>query len=89
MDLANWRKTDDAIQDEEALLCKVATEHDQADAMQLAHSPGWETLMAILESYGERPLKRPWPMDLEDESPAGSPSEKLAKRLKQAASLEP
>lgn len=37
---------------ERALLCRVATEHDQADAMQLSQSSGWETVMAILESYG-------------------------------------
>jgi hypothetical protein len=45
--------------------------------------------MAILESYGERPLKRPWPLETEQDSgDAGSPSETLAKRFKQAASLE-
>lgn len=56
-----------------------------ADAMQLAHSPGWKTLMAILESYGERPLKRSWLSTTEDTpSDAGSPSEQLAKRFKQA-----
>ena len=45
--------------------------------------------MAILETYGERPLKRPWYLDSEEESgDAGSPSENLAKRFKQAASLE-
>lgn len=57
-----------------------------ADAMQLAHSSGWETLMAILESYsGERSLKRSWLSTTEDTpGDAGSPSEQLAKRMKQA-----
>jgi len=80
-------------QDEEALLCRVATERDQVDAMQLTEAPGWGTLMAILESYGERPLsnslKRHWPLELEDDGLDGSPSEQLAKRFKQAASLSP
>lgn len=44
--------------------------------------------MAILESYGERPLKRYWPVDFDDTpSTPGSPSEHLAKRFKQAASF--
>ena len=73
-----------------ARLCKVATRHDQVDAIHLAESSGWGTLMAILESYGERPRKRPWPLDDPDElSNASSPSERLAKRFKQAASLQP
>lgn len=49
--------------------------------------------MAILESYGERPLKRSWPLDDDDDhnnilKPANS-SEHLAKRFKQAASINP
>ncbi|KIX07513.1 uncharacterized protein Z518_02166 [Rhinocladiella mackenziei CBS 650.93] len=76
-------------QEEERLLCNVATKRDQVDAIHLTDSSGWGTLMAILESYGERPLKRPWPLETEDESfNPGSPSENLAKRFKQAASLE-
>jgi hypothetical protein len=67
----------------------VATERDQVDAIHLTDSSGWGTLMAILESYGERPLKRPWPLETEDESCSpSSPSETLAKRFKQAASLD-
>ncbi|KAK5089052.1 nuclear protein localization protein 4 [Lithohypha guttulata] len=82
--------------DEEMLLCRVATEHDQADALQLSNSPGWQTLMAILESYGERPsnLKRSWPLDDDDDvqitgSRSSTPSDHLAKRFKQAASIRP
>lgn len=48
--------------------------------------------MAILESYGEKPQsqKRPWRPDLDEiTSQPGSPSEQLAKRLKQAVSLGP
>lgn len=74
-------------QQESALLCKVASEHNQADAKQLAQSSGWQTLMAILESYGERPSKRSWPVD-EQEPRSGTPSEHLAKRFKQAASID-
>lgn len=77
------------LQEEERLLCSVATKRDQVDAVHLTESSGWGTLMAILETYGERPLKRLWSLGPEDESgDAGSPSENLAKRFKQAASLE-
>ena len=65
----------------------MATEHDQTKAVQVANTPGWQTLMAILESYGERTLKRSWPTDVKDEASsndAGTPSEQLAKRFKQA-----
>ena len=56
-----------------------------ADAMQLAHSQGWSTLMAILENYGERPLKRSWLSASEAPTPdPGTPTEQLAKRFKQA-----
>jgi hypothetical protein len=56
-----------------------------ADAMQLAHTPGWSTLMAILENYGERPLKRSWLSASESSTPdPGAPTEQLAKRMKQA-----
>ncbi|KIW77826.1 hypothetical protein Z517_07659 [Fonsecaea pedrosoi CBS 271.37] len=75
--------------EEEQILCRVATTHDQVDAIHLTESPGWGTLLAILETYGERPLKRPWRLQTEDESfDPGSPSESLAKRFKQAASLD-
>ncbi|RMZ81055.1 hypothetical protein DV738_g2379, partial [Chaetothyriales sp. CBS 135597] len=71
--------------EEESLLCKCATDHDVAKAMQLAHSPGWSNLMAILESYGERPLKRSWHSASESwPRDAGTSTEQLAKRLKQA-----
>ncbi|KIV89110.1 hypothetical protein PV10_08713 [Exophiala mesophila] len=76
-------------QDEEKLLCKVATRGDKVDAVHLTESSGWGTLMAILESYGERPLKRTWSLDTTDDisNPEG-PSDGLAKRFKQAASLD-
>ncbi|KAJ4417772.1 nuclear protein localization protein 4 [Neurospora sp. IMI 360204] len=45
--------------DEEALLCRVATQHDLADAFQLRATEGWRTLHMILESTGERLPKRP------------------------------
>lgn len=67
----------------------MAAEHDVADAMQLAHTSGWKTLMTILDNYGERPLKRPW-LSAEESEPERSisPSVQLAKRFKQAK-IEP
>ena len=47
----------------------------------------------MLEATGERPLKRTWHRDLRDDESypdggPGTPSEQLAKRFKQAASLQ-
>ncbi|KAL8807752.1 MAG: hypothetical protein Q9223_002938 [Gallowayella weberi] len=72
--------------EEESLLCHVARSHDLAEGFQLLNTPGWATLLAILQESGERPPKRP--------SPASFPavgddyfdySEQLAKRLKGAS----
>ncbi|KAB5563568.1 NPL4 family-domain-containing protein [Coniochaeta sp. 2T2.1] len=44
--------------DEEALLCRVATQNDLAEMFQLRATTGWQTLQAILQSTGERNPKR-------------------------------
>lgn len=38
--------------DEEALLCRVATQHDLSETFQLRSTKGWQTLQAILQSTG-------------------------------------
>ncbi|KAL2122479.1 hypothetical protein VTJ04DRAFT_2934 [Mycothermus thermophilus] len=38
--------------DEEALLCRVATQHDLAESFQLRSTTGWQTLLMILQSTG-------------------------------------
>lgn len=62
------------FQDEETLLCRVATEHDLADGYQLLSTPGWMTLLQILLTTGERPPKRSSPFDHDG-------TERLAKRI--------
>ncbi|ERS98610.1 nuclear protein localization protein 4 [Sporothrix schenckii ATCC 58251] len=57
--LCALRKMDVLSKDEEALLCRVATQHDLADTFQLQSTPGWQTLLMILQSAGERIPKRP------------------------------
>ena len=42
-------------------MCELATKHDLSDAFQLLGSNGWATLLAILETAGERPQKRASP----------------------------
>ncbi|KAL4872703.1 nuclear protein localization protein 4 [Aspergillus spectabilis] len=83
--------------DEETLLCRVAITQNPTDGLQLINTPGWATLVTILQESGERPPKRPWldpprpvpqpgkryPLS-RPESPK-SESEQLAKRFKGAS----
>ncbi|CAD6503964.1 BgTH12-05706 [Blumeria graminis f. sp. triticale] len=62
--------------EEEALLCRVATAHNPEDEVRLKGTMGWKTMIAILQSTGERPPKRP---SLSDSG--GPNSERLAKRI--------
>lgn len=55
----------------------MATQHDIADATELTLTPGWKTLLTILETTGERPPKRSSPSD----SDGDGASERLAKRV--------
>jgi nuclear protein localization protein 4 homolog len=57
------------------------------DGIELAHTSGWLTLLAILRESGERPPKRSWPVDRDNgnDSYPGTPSEQLAKRLRGAS----
>ena len=78
------------FQDEEALLCRVACTHDIAEGFQLLNTPGWATLLAILQESGERPPKRSFSFPSSDTGPPehtkSLDGEQLAKRFK-AASL--
>ncbi len=74
-----------APQDEETLLCRVATTHDLAESFQLLHTPGWATLLAILQESGERPPKRPFPASMEAAMNPLVDGDQLAKRFKGAS----
>ncbi|GIZ43130.1 hypothetical protein CKM354_000637000 [Cercospora kikuchii] len=45
-------------EDEMKLLCQVAIKKDAALGATLMHTPGWLTLLAILDEHGVRPAKR-------------------------------
>ena len=62
----------------------MAGTHDLADAFQLLNTPGWATLLAILQESGERPPKRPSPFSRDAATGALSDGELLAKRFKGA-----
>ncbi|KAL8798017.1 MAG: hypothetical protein Q9182_007031 [Xanthomendoza sp. 2 TL-2023] len=76
-------------QEEESLLCHVARSHDFAEGFQLLKTPGWATLLAILQesgNAGKRPPKRPSPPSfLAMGDDYFDISERLAKRFKRAS----
>ena len=70
----------------------MAVDNDPVDAAHLMETEGWRNLTAMLEASGERPLKRPWHVEPDEEASSfdpGTPSEQLTKRFKQAASISP
>ncbi len=75
------------IQDEETLLCRVASTHDLAESFQLLNTPGWATLLAILQESGERPPKRAFSESLVEVKDGDEflDEGQLAKRLKGAS----
>ena len=72
-------------QDEEVILCKTAQSHDLADGLQLISTPGWATLLAILQESGEIPLKRSLPFPFGSNPGSSSDSDQLAKKFKGAS----
>lgn len=62
----------------------MATQHDLADSFQLRSTTGWQTLLAILQSTGERTPKRARGVG-DDDTPSSLPGadseERLAKRI--------
>ena len=80
----NYTDATSYFQDEEALLGRVSTTHDLADAFQLLNTPGWATLLAILQESGERPPKRSFPFTSSAYSPPIDEGQ-LAKRFKGAS----
>lgn len=55
------------------MLCHVATGHDLEAAFQLKSTTGWQTLLAILQSTGERlPKRNRESMELGSGSDSGS-----------------
>lgn len=58
------------------MLAQLASKHDPSLGLQLQNSPGWATLMTILQTTGERLPKRPSPFD--DDAAQDS----LAKRVR-------
>lgn len=64
----------------------MACSHNIEEGIQLSNTPGWATLLAILEESGERPPKRPLPSFSSSNVGFGHTLEddQLAKRFKGA-----
>ena len=73
------------LQDEESLLCRVAQKHDPAESFRLLSTPGWATLLAILQESGERPPKRPSSLSFDEAAANLLDGDQLAKRFKGAS----
>lgn len=65
----------------------MAIKHDASDGFQLLETPGWATLLAIMQESGERPPKRFYYSPFAETGGSFESDGQLAKRLKKGASI--